>query len=220
MTVEDALSSLEALGDPTVRERNARLGATTQFGLKMGDIRKLAKELKKQPDLAGPLWATGNVDAQLLAILLTKPKALAPDTVEQWVQEGDFPQVADWLNAYIVKKHPAKEDLRQRWMRASHPMLLRSAWSLTADRIAKRPEGLDLSALLDRIEAEMPTADPKAQWTMNTALAFVGIHHPEHRDRALALGEAMGIYRDYPTSKGCTSPFAPIWIAEMVRRQG
>ena len=34
------------------------------------------------------------------------------------------------------------------------------------------------------------------------------------------IGEKLGIYRDYPVSKGCTSPFAPIWINEMVRRQG
>ena len=43
---------------------------------------------------------------------------------------------------------------------------------------------------------------------------------PEHRARALAIGEAPGLYRDYPVSKGCTSPFAPAWIHEMVRRQG
>jgi hypothetical protein len=46
-----------------------------------------------------------------------------------------------------------------------------------------------------------------------------GRHFPEHRQRALNIGERLGIYRDYPVSKGCTSPFAPIWINEMVRRQ-
>lgn len=55
---------------------------------------------------------------------------------------------------------------------------------------------------------------------MNAALASIGIHHPKHRKRALAIGEALGVYRDYPTSKGCTSPFAPTWIGEMVKRQG
>lgn len=43
---------------------------------------------------------------------------------------------------------------------------------------------------------------------------------PKQRTRALAIGEKLGLYRDYPVSKGCTSPFAPIWINEMVRRQG
>jgi 3-methyladenine DNA glycosylase AlkD len=93
-------------------------------------------------------------------------------------------------------------------------------WSLTAGRIARSPEGLDVPALLDRIESEMGNADPAAQWTMNACLSGIGIHFPKLRKRALAIGEKLGVYRDYPVSKGCTSPFAPIWINEMVRRQG
>jgi hypothetical protein len=38
---------------------------------------------------------------------------------------------------------------------------------------------------------------------------------PRSLKRALATGETLGIYRDYPVSNGCTSPFAPIWINEM-----
>ena len=75
-------------------------------------------------------------------------------------------------------------------------------------------------ALLNRIESEMGDAAPEAQWTMNFCLAGIGIHFPKYRKRAIAIGETLGIYRDYPVSKGCTSPFAPIWIKEMVSRQG
>ena len=96
---------------------------------------------------------------------------------------------------------------------------LRSAWSLTANRIAKSSDGLDLVAILDFLEHEMPNAPAEVQWTMNTALAYIGIYHPKLRERALNLGESMGIYRDFPVSKGCTSPFAPIWINEIVSRQ-
>jgi 3-methyladenine DNA glycosylase AlkD len=66
----------------------------------------------------------------------------------------------------------------------------------------------------------MGTADPVVQWTMNSALAEIGIHFPKLRKRAIAIGEKLGIYRDYPVSKGCTSPFAPIWINFMVSRKG
>jgi 3-methyladenine DNA glycosylase AlkD len=66
----------------------------------------------------------------------------------------------------------------------------------------------------------MGDAAPEVQWTMNFCLAGIGIHVPELRGRARAIGEELGLYRDYPVSKGCTSPFAPIWIDEMVRRQG
>ena len=99
-------------------------------------------------------------------------------------------------------------------------MAARAGWSLTAERIAKNPEGLNIPALLERIDAELPAAAPEPQWTMNMALATIGIHIPEHRARTLAIGERHGVYCDYPTSPGCTSPFAPDWINEMVRRQG
>jgi 3-methyladenine DNA glycosylase AlkD len=99
-------------------------------------------------------------------------------------------------------------------------MAARAGWSLTAERIAKSPEGLDLIALLDRIESELGTAPSEIQWTMNGALAETGINHPKLRKRALAIGEKLGVYRDYPCSKGCTSPFAPIWINAMVSRRG
>ena len=48
----------------------------------------------------------------------------------------------------------------------------------------------------------------------------IGINHPKLRKCAIAIGEKRGVLRDYPMPKGCTSPFAPIWINEMVRRNG
>ncbi len=140
--------------------------------------------------------------------------------MDRMVRSVDYAWLADWLNNYVVSKHPDKEALRRKWMAADDPWAARAGWSLTNQRIDKSPEGLDLPALLDRIQSDMPGAAPEVQWTMNYCLAGIGIHHPEHRARALAIGEALGIYRDYPVSKGCTSPFAPIWINEIVRRQG
>ena len=129
-------------------------------------------------------------------------------------------RVADWLNAYVVRQHPDKEALRRDWMTADDRWAARAGWDLTAERVAKSPDGLDLPALLARIESEMASAYPQVQWTMNNTLAAIGIHFPKQRKRAIAIGEKLGIYRDYPVSKGCTSPFAPIWINATVSRQG
>lgn len=51
-------------------------------------------------------------------------------------------------------------------------------------------------------------------------VAQIGIHFPGHRKRAIVIGETLGLYRDYPVSKGCTSPFALMWIKAMASRQG
>jgi len=219
--VTKILEELAALGHEQVRERNSRHGANeNQFGVLLGDIRKLAAKIKTDHDLALALWATGNLEGRLLAILVMRPKELSTSELDSLVRSATVAQVADWLNSYVVKNHPDKEALREAWMGTEHPWAARAGWNLTAVRVARSAEGLDLPALLDRIEAELPDADPATQWTMNNCLAGIGIHHPELRQRAIGIGEKLGVYRDYPVPKGCTSPFAPIWIGEMVRRQG
>lgn len=220
-TLESVLSTLESLGVESVRNLNHRAGTgDNQYGVPLGEIRKIAASIKSDDQLALELWSTGNLDAQLLSILLLKPQQLSVDDIDAMVGSLASAQVADWFSSYVVRKHPEKETLRKRWMQSTDPFAARAGWDLTAERIGKQPQGLDFPALLDRIEAEMADAHPKPQWTMNNCLAGIGIHFPEHRARALAIGEKLGVLRDYPVSKGCTSPFAPIWINEIVRRKG
>jgi 3-methyladenine DNA glycosylase AlkD len=221
MKLQEALKQLEKLGNEATRKSNAKNGAgDNQFGVKHGDIRTLAKKIKTDHQLGLELWKTGNVDAQLLAILIVKPKELSAEKVDQMVRSISMPWVADWFASYILKEHPEKEALRQKWMQDDDKWASRTGWALTASRVTKNSDGLDLPALLDRIEKEAGDAPSEVQWTMNACLYNVGIHHAEQRQRAIAIGEKLGLYRDYPVSKGCVSPYAPIAINEMVRRQG
>ena len=220
MTVKEILTQLKSMSNEKMVAHNVKHGATdNQFGVKLGDIRNLGNKIKSNHELALELWETKNIDARLLATLIIKPKALSRKELDAMAKSIDFVQVADWFNAYVLKDHPEKDSLREEWVDSKNIWAARSGWSLMAGKIAKDGKALDLPKILDRLELEMPRAKPEVQWTMNTALAYIGIHHQAHRKRALQIGEKLGIYRDYPVSKGCTSPFAPIWINEMVRRQ-
>lgn|GEM_PF-1427014 len=44
----------------------------------------------------------------------------------------------------------------------------------------------------------MVNAAPEVQWTMNTAVAQIGINFSEHRKRTIETTEKIGIYLDYP----------------------
>lgn len=222
MTVKEILAQFKSLGNDVRRAHNTKYGAPdNQFGVKHGDIRAIAKKIKTDHDLALELWDTGNVEAQLLATLIIKPKALSADELDKLTRSTTFAHVADWLNAYVVAEHPEKEALREKWMKAKDRWAARAGWNLTASRVNKGlDEDLDVAALLDRIEKEMPKAVPDVQWTMNNTLAAIGIHHPKLRKRAVAIGEKIGLYRDWPVSKGCTPPFVPVWVEAMVKRQG
>jgi 3-methyladenine DNA glycosylase AlkD len=220
MTVGEILAQLESLSDDARRAHNTRAGAPdNQFGVKLGDIRAMAKKIKTDHALALNLWDTGNVEAQLLATLIIKPKSLSAAEVDRLTRSTTCAQVADWLNAYVVAQHPEKEALREKWMMAKDRWAVRAGWNLTASRVSKGVDDLNLPALLDRIEKEMPKAMPEVQWTMNNTLGAIGIHHAEHRKRAIAIGEKIGLYRDWPVSKGCTPPYVPVWVEAMVKRQ-
>jgi 3-methyladenine DNA glycosylase AlkD len=216
-TVAEVMAELAALEDPKSREVNEQHG--DDHGVNLAKLRALAKRLKTQQELARQLWETDDTAARLLAILICRPKAFERDELDVMLREARTPKVHDWLVNYVVKKNPHAEALRLTWSADPDPVVASAAWALTTERVAKKPEGLDLAGLLDVIEAEMTDAPDRLQWAMNHCLAQIGIEHAEHRPRAIDIGERLEVLKDYPTSPGCTSPFAPIWITEMVRRQ-
>lgn len=220
MNSKEILAQLKSLSNEKMMAHNKKFGAgENQFGVKMGDIRALAKKIKTSHELALELWNTENIDARFLAILIMDPKKLSLDELNKLVKSEKFTHVADWLYTNVIKNFPKNESFRQKWMDSDDVMQARAGWSLTSGAVVRNLDVLDFPALLDRLESEMPKAAPEVQWTMNNTLANIGINHSKYRERALQIGEKLGIFKDYPVSKGCTSPFAPIWINEMVSRQ-
>ena len=216
-TVAEVMAELAELENPKVRAVNENHG--DDHGVNLTRLRAVAKRLKIQQELSRDLWQTGDTAARLLAILICRPKAFDRDDLDRMLRESGTPKVQDWLVNYVVKKNPHAEELRVHWFADADPVVASAGWALTTERVAKSPEGLDLAGLLDLIEAEMTDAPGRLQWAMNHCLAQIGIEHPEHRARALAIGERLEVLKDYPTPPGCTSPFAPSWITEMVSRR-
>lgn len=217
MTVDEVLARLTALEDPRMRAVNERHG--DDHGVNLTKLRALAKEVRTDHAFARELWATGATAARLVALLVCRPKELSREELDSMIREARAPKVLDWLVSYVVKKSPYAEELRLAWIDDDAPEVAAAAWELTSARVAKQPEGLDLPGLLDVIEAEMKDAPDRLQWAMNTCLATIGIEHPEHRERVLAIGNRLEVLKHYPTPPGCTSPYVPLWVEEIVRRR-
>jgi 3-methyladenine DNA glycosylase AlkD len=223
MSISDVLTKLEALGTEQLRAQNVRHGYVgEQYGVKLGELRTIAKSIKLNTAFGLELWQTECLEARLVAVLIMKPKELSVDQLKMLVQTATYSHLADWVNSYLVKQHPDKEQLRVSWLSLNandEPWLARTAWSLTTERVSKSPDGLDIAGVLKRIDNELATGPEPARWTMNFCLGELGINHAEFRDEAIAIGERVGAYRDYPTSKGCISPFVPLWVAAITERQ-
>lgn len=217
MTVDEVLARLTALEDPRMRAVNERHG--DDHGVNLTKLRALAKEVRTDHAFARELWATGATAARLVALLVCRPKEFSREELDTMIREARAPKVLDWLVSYVVKKSPHAEELRLAWIDDDAPEVAAAAWELTSARVAKQPEGLDLPGLLDVIEAEMKDAPDRLQWAMNTCLATIGIEHNEHRERVLAIGNRLEVLKHYPTPPGCTSPYVPLWVEEIVRRR-
>lgn len=211
------MAELAALEDPKVRAINERHG--DDHGVNLSKLRAIAKRLKTQHPLAVELWQTDDTPAQLVALLICRPQDFTRDELDAMVRQARASKVRDWLINYVVKKSPHFEELRVAWTDDPDAGVRSAGWALTADRARKNADGLDLPGLLDIVEAQMKDAPDRLQWEMNNTLAYIGIEHADLRARALEIGERLGVLKDYPTPPGCTSPYAPLWIAEMVRRQ-
>jgi 3-methyladenine DNA glycosylase AlkD len=149
--------------------------------------------------------------------LVCKPKALSPAELDAMIHDIRAPKLLDWFIVHVVKPSRHGEELRLRW-KDQQDLVGRAGWSLTTEQVVQRTNGLDLDALLDQIESELKHARSNKHWAMNHCLAEIGIQHREHRARAIGIGERLAVLIDYPASPGCTPPYAPLWIAEMVRR--
>lgn len=58
----------------------------------------------------------------------------------------------------------------------------------------------------------MPKVRPEVQWTMNNTLTAIGVKHAAHRPRTISIGKKIGLYADWPMSRGCIIPHAPVAI--------
>lgn len=190
-------------------------------------IRTLAKEIGKNQPMADALWESGDFKGMLLSILIVDIKTVTGERIAQQTRDieaigehKEQEQICDWLVSNVILKKPALANEVSHWMDETSIIRQRIFWQYRARTI--RVEETELNrGLLERIEQTIAQVHPMVQWTMNWCAASIGIEDPEVRQGCIALGERLGLYIDFPVSKGCTSPYLPIWINSVVgKRKG
>jgi len=218
---DEVYAQLEAWGSEKTRAIYARQGAgDNQFGVKMGDLRGLAKAIKVDHALAMQLWETGNADARILATMIMDPAAFTEAELEAMLTSLTYVNLADKLVDNVIARSPHAEALRLRWMPSSDELIGRSGWGLLVERIsAKKTDDLDIPGILAVIEAEILTSPVRKQERMTYAQVEIALRLPEYREACIALGERLGRFDQRPVPKGCTPFYAPDWIAAVLARK-
>lgn len=194
---------------------------------KLGDIKKRAKEIKRDHELAMELWSTGEYYPRLLSTLIFDKKLLTQDVIDQLAcdmlghEEEERNQLADWLLASQLMKDKKIVSLIETWEENHSPILRRLFWYHQARLrwTGQTPPG-NSKELLDSLERDMADAEPIVQWAMNFCAGQIGVHERKFRTRCVKLGKKLGLYKDEKVAKNCTPSYLPEFIRiEVAKRE-
>ena len=191
----------------------------SQENTKLGDLRKIAKEVKKDHELAMELWSTGKFSARQLAILIMDKKRIDKtfiDQIDQDIQEHDLDernQLTDWFMANQLTKNKKTIALIESWENSPSVVQRRIFWYYQARlRWMGNTNHTNTEELLASIEAKMLDEQPEVQWAMNFTAGQIGKWQEEYRSRCMAIGEETGLYKDEVVPRGCTPNYLPRFI--------
>ncbi|HEL2246752.1 TPA: DNA alkylation repair protein [Streptococcus suis] len=217
------LTQLEAASHAGTLKRYEKIGETKPYyGVPMGAISSIAKAYKNRLDLFAPLWQTGILEAQYLAIQLakTKPDQLALADLENCLSEQVSVNVLDKLASIILSKRKDCKVWEEILLAKDEVIFNRLGWFLRAKYFAgKTASNQEIEETLAYISEHLQTADPLVQWTMNQCLVEIAVAYPNYLEQGLAIGQELAVYADMKVPKGCTSAYAPDWIEALLRRK-
>ena len=192
---------------------------------KLGDLRKIAAEVKKDHKLALELWSTGNFLARQLAILIMDKKQIHKEFIDQIdkdIQSHDLEernQLTDWFMANQLTKDKQTIALIESWEKSPSVIQRRIFWYYQARlRWMGSTNQSNTEALLSSIETNILTEQPEVQWAMNYTAGQIGKWQEKYRDRCISIGEETGLYKDEVVPKGCTPSYLPKFISIEVEK--
>ncbi|WP_323789807.1 DNA alkylation repair protein [Psychroserpens sp.] len=186
---------------------------------KLGDLRRMAKDLKKDHELAMELWSTGEFLPRQLAILIMDKKLLNQETIDILdtdIQNHDFEernQLIDWLMANQLSKDKKSITLIESWENSPSALQRRIFWYYQARlRWMGNTNHSNTEELLKSIENKILHEQPEVQWAMNYTAGQIGKWQEEYRSRCISIGENTCLYKDEIVHKGCTPSYLPEFI--------
>lgn len=189
------------------------------YGVNLGDLRKIANKLKTNHDLAEQLWETNIYEARVIACILFDSKQLNLKELNRLILSTQSGPVIDELSFQMFELLDNQLELFDLWIHSDNPRFKRAGWNMGI--ILNHDLKLDndkINKILDYIDNNLSVATNDYQFAMNRCLSEIGIKHDHLTQRCISIGEKHGVYKEMKVSKGCTSPYAPIWIS-VVRKK-
>ena len=134
MDLKEILKKLKSLGSPKNVEGMARFGINPKntYGVAIPNLRKTAKEIGKDHDLAQKLWDSGIHEAKILAGMIDDPRLVTEKQMDAWITDFDSWDVCDQVCMNLFDKTSFAFEKAKEWSKKSEEFEKRACFALMA----------------------------------------------------------------------------------------
>ncbi len=222
MTAEEIVAQLESMGsEGTARVLRNHGAHDPCLGVKIGDMKPLQKQIKKNYSLSLELYDTGIYDAMYLAGLIAEPERMTKKDLARWVKKASKP-IASYVVGPIAAASPAGWPLALTWIKSKSEMENIAGWATVSAAASIHPdEELDLDEyqrLLAEVEKKIATAKDAVRYQMNSFVISVGSYISSFTEAAIEAGQRIGALKVDMGNTDCNVPYAPDYIQKVKAR--
>ena len=223
MSLPEVMTALAALGNAQTKKTYQNHGAPEPlFGVRIGDLKPLQKQIKRDHALALALYDTGNSDARYLAGLIADDAQMTPALLDHWAHTANWYMLAEYTVAWTAAQGPHGWSRGQAWTQSPHELVAAAGWSTLAGWVALKPDyELDLPWLAQQLEAlpaALPQAANRTRYAMNGFVIAVGCYVAPLTTLALETAHALGTVQVNMGRTACRVPHAPDYIQKTLAR--
>lgn len=224
MTIQEILKELKGYGNESTKKTLMKHGAREPFyGVRVQDIKKILKKIKKNHQLSLELYDTGNSDAMYLAGLMADEKRITKVQLENWVDKAYWYFLSEYAVAWITAETKYGFELGLKWIESDKERIASAGWA-TLSNYAKinEDENLDIkiySNLLDKVEKNIQQAKNRVRYTMNGFVIATGSYIKDLTKKSLEVAANIGKVNVEMGGTACKVPLAKDYIQKIINRK-
>jgi 3-methyladenine DNA glycosylase AlkD len=223
MTANEVVSELRSLGNEVTKNTLMKHGAKEPFfGVKIEDLKKIQKRVKKDYQLALDLYDTGISDAMYLAGLIVDDAKMTKKDLQRWVDKAYWSMLSEYTVPWVASGSKHGLELALEWIESKKESVAAAGWATLGSLVStKDDDDLDvpgLIKLLNRVEKTIHKQPNRVRYVMNSFVIAVGAYVRELTGLAMQTAEKIGEVSVDMGGTSCKVPFAPDYIRKVMKR--
>jgi len=220
MTVKEVMKSLESMGSEQTKKIYFKHGAQEpMFGVKVADLKKIVKKVKKDHDLSIGLFETGNSDAMYLAGLIADETKMTKTQLKKWAKQAYWSYISEYAVPWVAAETKHAESLADEWIKSKKENIASTGWATWAC-IATLKDDADLDikklkSMMDQVGKTIHDQPNRVRYTMNGFVLTVGGTVGALTDHAVKVSKKMGKVSVNMGETACKVPFIPDYLQKM-----